>query len=70
MQVEGTVVWLDFEGGFWGIEGDDERKYCPEDLPESVATKGKRVRMSYERSERMSTRMWGIEVDITRIEAI
>lgn len=70
MELTGTVRWQDIEGGFWGIDGDDERQYAPEDLPEAVAEDGARVKLTFQRSSRMSVRMWGIEIDLESIERL
>ena len=39
----GTVVFL-FEGGFYGIRGDDGKNYEPTNHPQGFQTEGLRVR--------------------------
>lgn len=71
MQITGTVVFEDLEGGFWGIAGDDGHKYYPVDgLPEAVQTKGLRIRAEVEPAMVMTTVMWGRTVQIVNIEPV
>lgn len=70
MKVQGKVVYNDIEGGFWGIEGDDGRKYCPLEMPEDYQKDGVRVEAEMERANVMSMRMWGMNVEITAIKAL
>lgn len=68
MQIEGTVRYLDLEGGFWGIEAANGAKYRPvEALPASVRTEGCRVVADVEPVQVMSFAMWGKNVRIAKI---
>ena len=44
VEIQGTVVHKDLEGGFYAIEGDDDRTYDPINLPDSFKKNGQRVR--------------------------
>ena len=67
LKATGTIVFNDFEGGFWGIEGDDGKKYCPVELPIEFQIEGLKVRVEMKRAAVMSFQMWGIHVEITEI---
>jgi len=43
--IEGTVRYVQLEGGFWAIEGTDGRTYDPVNLPEKFQHDGMRVRV-------------------------
>ena len=68
---EGTVRFIDLEGGFFGILGDDSRRYDPIDLPIRFAQEGLRVRVSaHIRRDLASPHMWGEIIDIDTIEPL
>ena len=68
MRVKGTVTYLDLEGGFWGILGDDGSRYHPvEPLPSSVRSEGCRVVAELEPANVMSFAMWGKNVRVLEI---
>lgn len=69
MQVTGIVTFNAFEGGFWGVLGDNGKKYRPTALPEAFREEGLRVVIEGERSSAMSIHMWGIAIDIASISA-
>lgn len=65
----GTVTYMDLEGGFYGILGDDGEKYFPLNLDPSYREDGLRVRFTVrERNDVMTTTMWGKTVELTAIE--
>lgn len=67
----GTVRYLDFEGGFWGIVADDSTRYDPGSLDPPYQRDGMRVRFDARRNEgQMSTRQWGTLVTIVRIDPL
>lgn len=71
MKATGTVVYLPIEGGFYGIQGDDGKKYDPANLPREFRKDGLRVR--YEVKEvkgRASVHMWGTIVEVVHIEKL
>ena len=70
-QITGTVRFQEIEGGFWGIIGDDGKKYDPIDgLPNIYAVEGLKVSITYCPASVMTTRMWGRTIEIITIEAI
>lgn len=67
--VTGTVKYLSFEGGFFGIAGDDGKNYEPRNLIEEFQKDGLKVRVTgIIRTDIMSYRQWGEILDITEIE--
>lgn len=65
----GTVRYVDLEGGFYGIEGEDGAKYNPMNLAEEYREDGLAVRFRYrKRDDVMTTQMWGQNVEILEIE--
>ena len=69
--VTGTIVFLSFEGGFYGIKGDDGRSYDPTNLPVEFRKEGIRVRFeAKELRDRASFHMWGTIVELVHIEKL
>jgi hypothetical protein len=64
----GTIRYLRFEGGFYGIFADNGRCYDPINLPPNYRRHGLRVAFRGIEERKMgSTRMWGRILRITRI---
>lgn len=64
----GTIIFLDFEGGFWGIVGDDGKHYDPVNLGQ-FQVNGSRVWFEAEvLHDAVSFHMWGKMVSILHIE--
>ena len=67
----GTVTFVDLEGGFYGIIGDDGTQYYPLQLDEQYKTDGLRVAFAYEPVKDIATiQMWGDPVSLNFIENI
>ncbi len=65
----GTVVFIDLEGGFYGIVADDGERYLPLDLPADYEKDGLRVRFSADVVNDTATiQQWGTPVKIVEIE--
>lgn len=65
----GTVVFLSFEGGFYGIRGDDGKNYDPMNLAAEFRKDGLRIRFeAKELPDRASVHMWGTIIEIKHIE--
>ena len=65
----GTIQYNDFEGGFYGIVGDDGKYYDTINLPIEYEEDGLRVKYTLKILEdQMSFHMWGIVVEIIEIE--
>ncbi len=64
----GKIVYLDFEGGFYGIEADDGSKYDPINLPPKFMAKGLRIKFKAKiLRDRESIHMWGEIVELLYI---
>lgn len=61
----GRIVYVDLEGGFYGIEAEDGTKYNPLNLEEAFQEDGLRVRFrGVLRPDVMTIRMWGQNLEI------
>jgi len=61
----GTIRYLDFEGGFFGIVSDDGEQYLPYELPQEYQLDDLRITFTVKPLEdQMSIYMWGILVEI------
>lgn len=71
IKVTGTVVFLSFEGGFFGINGDDGKNYDPINIPQEFRKDGMRVRFAAkELPGRASVHMWGTIVELLTIQKL
>ena len=67
----GTVKFIDLEGGFYGIVGDDGKKYDPLNLSKDFQQDGLRIRFEAKpRSDVVGIHQWGAIVEITRVEKL
>jgi inhibitor of cysteine peptidase len=67
----GTITFVDLEGGFFGITGDDGTNYYPLNLDEQFRVDGLRVAFEFEPVKDAATiQMWGETVNLTFIEPI
>jgi putative hemolysin len=67
----GTITYVDLEGGFYGIVADDGMQYLPANLPEEYRTDGLRVAFSADPADDgAGIQMWGTPVEIRSIERI
>ncbi len=67
----GTVKYIDLEGGFYGIIGDNGEQYDPTNL--SPEFQEDCLSVSFEakvRDDIASTHMWGTVIEITKIEPL
>lgn len=65
----GTVSFVDLEGGFYGIRGDDGEDYYPVQLDEEFRVDGLRVSFEFEPAKEVATiHMWGTPVTLVYIE--
>lgn len=65
----GQVVWIDLEGGFYGIVGEDQTRYLPKDLSDEFQSDGLRVRFHGSVDhESASIAMWGPILILTHME--
>lgn len=67
----GTVIFVNLEGGFYGIIGDDGTNYYPLQLDDQYKVDGLRVAFEYEPvKETVTIQMWGEPVNLIFIEEI
>jgi hypothetical protein len=63
MRITGTIRYVELEGGFWGIAGDDGVNYYPVDgLPSTLQKDGCRISTEIEPANVVSFAMWGRNV--------
>lgn len=68
---QGTVKYVELEGGFYGIVTENGEKYDPLNLPENYQEDGLQVRVEYEfADEQVGFHMWGKIIKITDIQKI
>lgn len=67
----GTVVFVDMEGGFYGIKADEGDRYDVYNMPKEFQEDGLRVRFRGRvTTNAMTTRMWGIALEVSRMESL
>lgn len=70
LNFEGTVKYINLEGGFWGIVSDDGKNYDPINLAEEFRREGLRVQVKAVPKNRASIHMWGTVIEITAITKV
>jgi len=68
--VSGTMLFNDFEGGFYGIKADDGDLYDPMDLPAEYEEDELRVWFKVKLTDLYSTHMWGVVVEVLEIRKL
>lgn len=67
----GTIEFLDFEGGFYGIISDDGEHYDPIDMNEEFRVHGLRIYFEAKILEDFGTiHMWGKPVSLLKIQIL
>ena len=67
----GTVKFIALEGGFYGIIGDDGKKYDPVNLATEYRQDGLRIRFTAKPAkDQVSFHMWGELIEILTIERL
>ncbi len=67
----GTIQYLEFEGGFYGIVADNGNNYLPINLGDDYKQDSLRVRFTMRaRNDVMTIAMWGQPVEIVQIERL
>jgi hypothetical protein len=65
---EGTVKYIDLEGGFYGIVTDDGKEYSPISLASRYQTDGLQVRVrALPVTDQVNTHQWGTLIKIIDI---
>ena len=71
IQIEGIVRYLQFEGGFYGIIGDDGEKYKPMNLEPQFEVDELKVKVRARMLKGVTgIHMWGKPVEVLEIEKI
>jgi len=66
----GTIIYIELEGGFYGIINNDNH-YVPINLPPEFEMDGLRVKFKAKiRKDLVSIHMWGILIELTYINKI
>jgi len=69
--MKGIIIYVDLEGGFYGIRGEDGKSYNPINLDAEYKRDGIRIKFSaVVRKDIMSIQMWGTIIEIQKIEKI
>jgi len=68
--MQGTVVFVQMEGGFYGVAGDDGALWDPVNFPDTLSVDSLRVEFEGEPIERDSIHMWGQPFRLTNIYKI
>ena len=67
---EGTVQYIDLEGGFFGIVADDGTRYLPLNLPEEFSEDGLAIEFTgIIREDVVTIQQWGTPLELTGISA-
>ncbi len=67
----GKIVYLDFEGGFYGIEASNGECYDPINLPPNYYTDGLQIYFQgVVRDDPASFHMWGTIIELTEINTL
>lgn len=68
IELQGTVVYKDFEGGFFAIDGDDGKTYDPINLPDAYKKDGLKVKATVRvRKDVVGFHMAGTIIEIVAI---
>jgi inhibitor of cysteine peptidase len=71
VKVTGTIVFLSFEGGFYGILGDDGKHYDPTNMSQEFQKDGLRVRFEAKALQGMASyHQWGTLVELVTIHKL
>ena len=69
--VSGTVKYISLEGGFYGINGDNNENYDPINLPAGFKVDGLKIKFKYKIcDEQASFHMWGTLIELKIVEKI
>lgn len=66
----GTITYLSFEGGFFGIVGDNGKHYDPINMPQEFKVEGLRIQFTANFTDYVSYHMWGYIVRLISIERL
>ncbi|MBN1504754.1 MAG: hypothetical protein JW952_06825 [Candidatus Eisenbacteria bacterium] len=66
----GTIVFMQFEGGFFGIIDDHNRHWDPSNLPPEFQVDSLRVRFEGVVTDLATFHMWGRTIELTAIKRL
>lgn len=67
----GKIVFVELEGGFYGIQADDGSKYDPIGLDKEFHQNGLKVRFEAVEAKGMAgVRMWGTLIELRKIDKL
>lgn len=67
----GTIRYIDLEGGFYGIAGDDGKNYLPMNLAQEFKADGLRVTFRLRiRVDVATIYMWGTPVEVISLKRV
>jgi hypothetical protein len=69
-EIRGKIIYLSFEGGFYGIVSDDGKHYDPINLPEDYKKVDISVQVVATIYDGYSSHMWGTLINIYSIKKI
>jgi hypothetical protein len=70
VEIIGTLIYVNLEGGFFAIQGDDGNKYNPINLPDAFKKDGMKVKaLVRPQPDAMSLHMFGLIIEIIDISA-
>lgn len=68
LSFQGEVVFVEIEGGFYGIVDQNGQKYLPSNLPDILKQNGLKVRGNAQlKSGKLGFKQWGKMIDIIEI---
>ncbi len=71
ISITGKVKYIDLEGGFFGIVGDDGNKYDPNNLAAEYQTDGLSVKIQAQiLKDQAGSHQWGTLIKIINIEVV
>ena len=67
----GTITYIELEGGFYGIIGDDSENYDPINLSQDFHEDGLRIWFQFIlRDDQISIHQWGTLIEIVSVERL
>ena len=71
MTITGKVIFQHLGSGFWGVIGEDGKKWRPANMPKALQVEGLKIKIeAKESASQMSVFMWGTGIDIQSFEVI
>lgn len=67
---DGTIIYVDLEGGFYGIIADGGDRFLPENLSQEFQQDSLRISFEGIITDQPNIAMWGRTISLTKIERI